>query len=134
MTWAHCSYWVNNNFPCIPKYSRVKYEVICTTAKAWPKLGHATRQWSQGPSTPATPQQNGWKRNESKCCTVPVKVQTSTRLTFCSGTLREMCIVRCTNLKQHFKEKQKLQNKNSSTMMRETDTIIQKKYFFKYCC
>jgi len=32
------------------------------------------------PSTPANLQQNSWKRKESRRCTSPVKVQTSTRL------------------------------------------------------
>ncbi len=31
----------------IPKYCRVKCDDIHPTAKAWPKLGHATGQWSQ---------------------------------------------------------------------------------------
>ena len=30
---------------CKPKYSRVKCEAICPTAKAWLKLGHETGQW-----------------------------------------------------------------------------------------
>jgi len=33
---------VHHELLCIPNYSRVKYEAICPTAKAWLKLGHAT--------------------------------------------------------------------------------------------
>ena len=47
-------------------------------AKAWLKQGHATGQWSQ---------QNVW---ESRICNGPVKVQTSTWLKCCRGTLKEL--------------------------------------------
>ena len=39
-TWAPCSHWVHHELLWIPKYSRVKYEAICPTAKAWLKLAH----------------------------------------------------------------------------------------------
>ena len=37
-----CSRQVDHKLLCIPKYSRVKCEAICPTAKAWMKVGHAT--------------------------------------------------------------------------------------------
>ena len=46
-TWVSHSHWVNHKFLSILKYSRVKYETICLTAEAWPKLGHTTGQWFQ---------------------------------------------------------------------------------------
>ena len=39
-TWTPCSQWVHHELLYIPKYSRVKCEAICLTAKAWLKLGH----------------------------------------------------------------------------------------------
>lgn len=33
---------VDRELLCIEKYSRVKYEAICLSAKAWPKVDHAT--------------------------------------------------------------------------------------------
>ena len=39
-TWTSCSHSVHHELLCIPKYSRVKCEAICPTAKAWLKLGH----------------------------------------------------------------------------------------------
>jgi len=35
------------------------------------------------------------KKKMLRCCTGPGKVQTSTRLKFCGGTLRELCINKC---------------------------------------
>ncbi len=46
-TWGPHSHWVDCELLCIPKYSRVKFEAIHLTAKAWPKLGDSTGQWSQ---------------------------------------------------------------------------------------
>lgn len=46
-TLACCSHWVHRVLLYIPKYSKIKYEVICLTAKASLKLGHATEKWSQ---------------------------------------------------------------------------------------
>lgn len=43
-TWVPPSH---HELVCIAKYSRVKHEAICPTAKAWLKLGHATEQWSE---------------------------------------------------------------------------------------
>ncbi len=47
-TWEPHSHWVDHEVLCIPKYSRVKCEDMCPTAKVGLKLGHATGQWSQG--------------------------------------------------------------------------------------
>jgi len=41
------------------------------------------------PNTAADLQQNVWKREESRCCNGPVRVQTSTCLKCCGGTFRE---------------------------------------------
>lgn len=46
-TWAHCSHWVDHEFLCILKCSRVKCEAICPIANTWLSLGPRTRQWSQ---------------------------------------------------------------------------------------
>jgi len=46
-TWAPCSHWVDHELLCIIKCFRVKREAISPKSKAWPKLGHATGQWSQ---------------------------------------------------------------------------------------
>ena len=75
----------------IQTYSRVKCEAICLTAKALLKLSNRTMI----PNTAANPQQNSWERKEARCCNKPVKVQTSTRLKCCSGTLTDWCINKC---------------------------------------
>jgi len=35
-----CNYWVHRELLRIPKYSRVRCEAICATAKVWRKLAH----------------------------------------------------------------------------------------------
>ncbi len=53
-TWVPHSHWVDHEPLCIPKYSRLKCEAIRMTAIAWPKLGHATGQWSKHTSKSPT--------------------------------------------------------------------------------
>lgn len=62
-TWAHCSHWVDHEFLCILKCSRVKCEAICPIANTWLSLGPRTRQWW---SSAGNLRQNGWTWNDSK--------------------------------------------------------------------
>lgn len=41
-----CHKWVTYELLCMTKCSLVKCEAVCPSAKAWPKLGHTTGQWS----------------------------------------------------------------------------------------
>ena len=102
-TWRPCSHWDHQELFCIPKYSRVKCEARL-------KLGHAIGQWSGA---------NGAK---SRCCSDPVKVQTST-------WLKWTCKLQWTRAVMERKV-----GETSLTMIWETDNIIMRMITLTYCC
>ena len=76
------------------------------------------------PNTAANLQQNVWKRKESRCCSCPGNVHTSTWLKCCDGTVRELCINKClqTTMDGCYVVKTHI-GQNSSTTMWETDNF-----------
>lgn len=56
--------------------------------KAWANFWSCNKTMSR--NTAINRLQNNWKIKESRCCNGSVKVQTSTRLKCCGGTLREI--------------------------------------------
>ena len=78
--------------------------------------------------------QHSWKRKESRCCNGPVKVQTSSWLKCCGGTLRELCINQCCKPQWTEAMLERRVGQNSFTTMWETDNVTQKTITSTDCC
>lgn len=88
-TWASSSHRLNHELICIPMYSRVKALAVCLIAKDC--INWIMKQDNDHSSTSTAE----WlKRKWIEVLQWP-KVETSTWLKYCGGTLRELCVNKC---------------------------------------
>ncbi len=113
-TWGPHSHWAYCEL--LPKYDRVKLEAIHLTAKAWPKFGDATGQWSQAH------QQIYSRTTEKEKNQGVTKPQSKSR----PHPDWEMCVNKCPQTWSNVEKK--------GGPKLNTDNVIQKMITSSYCC